>query len=460
MPDTKHDSRLSNVNEEHAVPNRAPEYQLMVFWRRPADGLDALLKQIEEQFVIKQIANLHWSKDRIVENFQRFYAMVEGHAYHKYTQAGMTPFLMVIVEDPSPTYEYRVAGGSGFKMVNAKSFDLKQKLRRQKGTSLHATTNHREFRRDLMYLTGQRAADYQPLSGAWDGTVEDLHQDIVGADGWRNLTEVFAVLNEAVDYVVLRNFEKLPNEHILGPHEDIDFLVEDVDAYHRAAAILNKEQAAHTKIGDRKIYFDFRAVEDFYYDPEWCRRLLRDKVLIRGFYALSQNDYFFSLLYHGHVHKPKISKDYGKRLLPIARSIGLDTITPEQIADPKYAAKMLSEFLKGNGYYLTRPNGCPAFNESFAASLSDVPFLYQSESNIYKEFMTLSGNAEHAVNFKSHIEALTEATKSRKWLLRNLAKRLGEYPADLLRRNLTKKQKDFLRPYVRRYTRYYEKPRH
>ena len=208
---------------------------------------------------------------------------------------------MVIVEDPSPTYEYRVAGGSGFKMVNAKSFDLKQKLRRQKGTSLHATTNHREFRRDLMYLTGQRAADYQPLSGAWDGTVEDLHQDIVGADGWRNLTEVFAVLNEAVDYVVLRNFEKLPNEHILGPHEDIDFLVEDVDAYHRAAAILNKEQAAHTKIGNRKIYFDFRAVEDFYYDPKWCRRLLRDKVLIRGFYAPSQNDYFFSLLYHGHV---------------------------------------------------------------------------------------------------------------------------------------------------------------
>ena len=64
MPDTKTDSRLSNVNEEHAVPNRAPEYQLMVFWRRPADGLDALLKQIGEQFVIKQVANLHWSKDR------------------------------------------------------------------------------------------------------------------------------------------------------------------------------------------------------------------------------------------------------------------------------------------------------------------------------------------------------------------------------------------------------------
>ena len=294
-----------------------------------------------------------------------------------------------------------------------------------------------------MYLLWQKADVYTKDLTEWDGRIKKINQDIIGANGWKNLVEVFDVLNEAVDYVVLRNFEELPNEHILGPHADIDFLVQDVDAYHRAAAILNKEQAAHTKIGERKIYFDFRSVDDFYYDPNWCRHLLKTKVFTRGF-AVNPHDYFFSLLYHGHVHKPKISKDYGERLIPIAKNIGLTGFTSEELINPESAAKILEQFLKGNGYFLTRPNGCPGFNGEFVARLNGTPMIYQSKSNIYTEFFSNMTLANGEVSLETML-------RSRRWLLRKLTSRILSFPIDYLRRTLSRKQKKQLKSFVKHF---------
>ncbi len=361
------------------MASTAPERHLLIFWRWPADRLEKTLAKIRERFDIEQVIFLRWTRERIVENFQRFYAMVSGHAYQKYTEAGAAPFLFVLVRDPNPVYQYRIAAGSGFKKVNINNFDLKQVLRRQGGTSLHATNNTREFRRDLMYLMGQAADDYHPPK--WDGdlgNIPEAHRDIVAADGWESLRQVFSVLEEAVNYVVLRNFDKLPDEHRHGEHGDIDLLVEDVDARNRAASILNKEQRAHTVVGGQKMYFDFRSVEDFYYDPEWCRRILRDRIRVRGFCVPNPEDHFFSLLYHGHVQKPAIAHDYIPKLIELAGEIGLDWITPEWLTDRDRAASLLRDWLKGNGYYLTRPNGCPQYNYKFAARLNNAPVLYQS----------------------------------------------------------------------------------
>ncbi len=175
------------------MPDSTPEHHLLVFWRWPADGLGNILDRIRERFEINRVVHLYWTEERIVDNFQRFYAMISGHAYQKFTEAGVLPFLLVLVTDHNPVYEYRVAAGSGFKKVNVHSFDLKQALRRQGRTSLHATNTPREFRRDLMYLMGQGAANYHPPP--WDGKIEEIHRDVIGADGWRSLAEVFSVLS-------------------------------------------------------------------------------------------------------------------------------------------------------------------------------------------------------------------------------------------------------------------------
>lgn len=411
------------------------EQHLFVFWRWPRDGMEGLLSQIREHFEINRVARLYWTQERIVDNFQRFYAMISGQAYQKYTEAGSLPFLFVLATDRDPVYGYRVAGGSGYKKVNIKSFDLKQRLRRQKGTGLHATNNSRELRRDYIYLMGEAASTIK--AETWDGTVEDVHRDIVAAEGWQSLSQVFSVLNEAIDYVVLRNFDKLPDEHRHGEHGDIDLLVEDVDAWNRGASILNKEQQAHTVVGDQKVYFDFRSVEDFYYDPEWCRDILRNKVMVRGFYVPNPEDHFFSLLYHGHVQKPKIAKDYIPRLLRIADEIGLEGVTEDAIRDPTKAAVLLSDWLKGRGYYLTRPNGCPQYNPDFAARVN-APFLYQSASNFYQELMAAGVAGGGSGDLAEQIRTFEANFMSRRFLVRALMNRLAHYPSDLRRRILSR----------------------
>ncbi len=381
VPQASGRSPLAAMTTKGPAAVGAPERHMLVFWRWPADRLEETLAKIGEHFEIDQVLLLHWTRERVVENFQRFYAMVSGQAYQKYTQTGAAPFLFVLVTDPKPVYGYRIAAGSGFKKVNIASFDLKQTLRRQGGTSLHATNDQREFRRDLMYLMGQSADEYHPPK--WDGdlsTIQNVHRDVIAADGWESLSQVFSVLNEAVDYVVLRNFAKLPDAHVHGAHGDVDLLLNDVEGRNRAASILNKEQNAGTIVAGRKVSFDLRSVEDLYYDPEWCRRILRDKIIVRGVCVPNPEDHFFSLLYHGHVQKPKISKDYIPTLMELAGEIGLDWITPEWLTDPDKAASLLGDWLKGNGFYLTRPTGCPQYNWKFVGRFTHAPFLYQSTS--------------------------------------------------------------------------------
>ena len=56
-----------------------------------------------------------------------------------------------------------------------------------------------------------------------------MTRDLTGTDSWDSLQELFYVMNATVDYVVLRNFECLPEAYTLRGHGDIDLLVHDYD---------------------------------------------------------------------------------------------------------------------------------------------------------------------------------------------------------------------------------------
>jgi len=406
------------------VPDSSAERHLLVFWRWPAERLEETLGKIQQKLDIEQVALLRWTPERIVENFQRFYAMISRHAYQKYEQAGASPFLFVLVTDKAPVYQYRIAPGSGFKRVNINTFDLKQVLRKQGGTSLHATNDQREFRRDLMYLMGQSATDYPPAK--WDGRMDNIpevRRDIVAADGWESLEQVFSVLNEAVSYVVLRNFDHLPNGKDQDATGDIDLLFEDADARNRAAGILNKEQKGTTIVGGRKVAFDFRSVEDFYFDPEWCRRILRDRIMVRGMYVPTPEDHFFSLLYHVHVQKRQSAAKYNSKLTELAQDIGLDWVTPEWLTKPQNAGSLIADWLKGNGFYLTRPGGWPQYDWRIVRRFHGAPVLYQS-SPIYKRIGHFMARRAWLRPLVPHLLALRR--KMKRLNIRKSAKNVAE----------------------------------
>ena len=116
-------------------------------------------------------------------------------------------------------------------------------------------------------------------------------------------------MNETLPYVVLRNFEKLPNEYISNEHGDIDLLVKDLNQtiYKTNAIKVHKDaNRVHYKINiaGKYVYFDFRCVGDNYYDENWQINILKNRIKSAGgFYIPSNEDHFYSLIYHALIHK-------------------------------------------------------------------------------------------------------------------------------------------------------------
>ena len=135
----------------------------------------------------------------------------------------------------------------------------------------------------------------------------------------KDLKDVFDVLNKTgVKYVVLRNFQGLPETAQLGAHGDLDLLVEDRDA---VASALGAEKCQtnplrvqyKVPVGDSYQLTDLRYVGDLYYPTEFAKAILAERVLHPGgFYIPRRDHYFWSLLYHAIIHKvgSKISQNY------------------------------------------------------------------------------------------------------------------------------------------------------
>jgi hypothetical protein len=74
--------------------------------------------------------------------------------------------------------------------------------------------------------------------------IKEIPKNIIGISGWKSLRELFFVMNNTLDYVVLRNFEELLDQNQSDKHLDIDFLVNDLD---QAVFILNAEKVYNQK---------------------------------------------------------------------------------------------------------------------------------------------------------------------------------------------------------------------
>lgn len=430
----------------------SPESHLFLLWRWPASRTGELLELIGKRFTIRVVTRLVWSAEHFDANIRRFYAKSAEQAQDKRKEFGDEPFLLIVVDDEAPCYRYRIDGSGGYKKVNINTFDLKSELRKE-GISLHVTDTLKEARRDIMLLTGRTMDDLLRDAVTWDGEIGELRSDVVGASGWKKLSQLFAVLNEAINYVVLRNFENLPDNHVVEEHGDVDLLVESLEGYLRAGAILNGNEGPWAEIGGQKIWFDLWQVESFYYDPSWSRKILSGRVLTRGFYAPGPEDYFFSLLYHAHIHRRTVPRDYGPRLAALARQIGLLNIVEEDLVDPEKAVELIGRYMRGQQFYLTWPENCPAYNEALASRVDGVRMMFQGSFQFLNEIGSAArekAKADLEERSQSRIVALQAEldvlrsqanwfktrSQSRRWLFRSLIRKVLDYPGDLRRRIL------------------------
>lgn len=334
------------------------ELNLFIIWEKAYYLKDKILNDINNKFQILKVYEIEWDKEKYSENLSRFYGEKLPKNSHKEKHCGTGPFTLVIVNDTKPLYKTRMTS-RGEEIVNINMFDAKQLYREWTGGGhkIHSTNSLEETNHDITLLFGKNADDFiKENKDPWNGIVERKKMNLIGSEGWKDINEVFYVLNSTCNYVVLRNFEDFPEAIELEEHQDIDILA---DNYVNISYILNAKMKSKlkyrvintVKINGHEVDFDFRYVGDNYYDEKWENSILSNRVLNKDlFYSPNEKDYFYSLLYHGLVHKIDVAEDYKIRLEGLAKNIGEKDFSiynkPELI---------LYNYLQRNGYRIVEP---------------------------------------------------------------------------------------------------------
>lgn len=352
-----------------------PELHLFILWEKAGPAKEAILRDIQASFDVLQVYQISWSPSLFSISLSRFYGQSLPPGCGKEESCGTGPFILAVVRDRQPSYAVRNTT-KGSALVNTRTFDIKARYRSLEGggVPIHATDTLRETTHDLVLLLGIGPAEFEASNpGLWTGVITPLSQDLVGSRGWESISALFSVLNNTVEYVVLRNFECLPHYYHMESHGDIDILTGD---YLNTRLVANAtpvfpdtHRVYHTvTIAGENVPFDFRYVGDHYYDIRWQKRMLESRILMEGgFFVPDAENHFYSLLYHAAVHKPDIGTDYSKRLRDMAVVLGIHLDGTCFFNDPSRLRSFLLDYMSRQGYWFTKPaDNSVFFNKAVA----------------------------------------------------------------------------------------------
>lgn len=342
------------------------ELHLMVLWSTSRHKEKEILEDIQQQLTVLETYDIQWTRELVIQNFSRFYGAKLSDILFKRKECGTGRFLLITLWDNAPVYELAETS-RGHEIVNTRMFNLKSKYRSWTGggSRIHATNSPEETNHDITLLLGKNSADYlQAKKSPWSGSHICLNQDLPGSTGWKNLHELFYVLNNTADYLVLRNHECLPHAFSTAEHGDIDILTrseQDTANLLNAKKVFDVSYRVHYKnqVAGTDVFWDIRSLGDDYYCEDWEEDMLQRRVLNEhGIYIQAPENYFYSLVYHASIHKCKIASDYYPRMqalydaLPDAPPIDVSSY-PANI-DAFYI--LLQQYMKEKGYTWPQPH--------------------------------------------------------------------------------------------------------
>lgn len=339
-----------------------PELHLFILWEHARAKETKILDDLKERFEILAHFEIHWPKETFSQNLTRFYGVNLPPGSDKEQHCGSGAFLAIIVRDNNPQYDIRPTS-KGLAWVNTTLFDAKALYRKWTGGGhrVHSTNTLEETEHNVTLLLGKNTDDLlESLTANDRERTQKITKELEGAKGWKSLDHLFYVLNASCTYLVLRNFEYLPDRYRSEEHGDIDLLVEDpqhVAHIVNAQKVFPEDFRVHyvTVIGNEKVYFDFRYLNDMYYDPAWANSLLSNRTFTKkNFFTPPPTDYFYSLLYHALWQKPRISEEYADKLSKLAKKIGLDA-SGDELSRPDFARSILLPYMMKHSYEFTLP---------------------------------------------------------------------------------------------------------
>lgn len=344
---------------------------ILIIWSNGDSKRKEILDDLRNSFEVIQTFKVHWDNSSFLKNLMVFYAhsqknlskaslkvLMKGKKKH----CGGQDFYVVVFKDCSPLYENRETS-SGVRLVNTHVFDKKQLYRSWTGGGhkIHCSNDRWETNKDLTLLFGLNTDDFCKKYGCdtHERSFEEefISHNCIGVGGYKDIQQFFYVLNNAIDYVVLRNHECLPEQYTIEGHGDIDLLVEHKNyMVHLTNAIpikhLRYRVCYNVSIGGVLVPFDFRYLGDNYYDSLWERNILKTRVYQeRGFYTPNIENQFYSLLYHAYVQKPEVRDDYIPKLITYGETAGINFVPSVE-----QGMSLIDSFFEKYTYEYIRPN--------------------------------------------------------------------------------------------------------
>lgn len=389
--------------QNHFTHNLNADFGCIVLWKSARPFLDKIRELLASEFEILLESEIEWSAKHFHSNAQRLYeAPIYTGSKPNEIQSiysdkiGDSKFILFIIKDSQPHYTYAQSVSGMIEMSNLNIVKAKYKMRDWISMAtgfkygVHSTNNIHEFFFQVPLLLGIER--FKLLLNSEKLTEPTIKKDLEGAEGWGNYSELFQILNLTSNYLVQRGFESLPNEN---PEKDIDFLT---DNYQRLASAIGAKQQKNqlykgeVLIKNEKISLDLRYVGDKYYDVNWQKEMLQNKVLQNDVFVPRADDYFFSLLFHAKVQKASVKEKYIGILENLSTSLSFDWYKNEYLEDDSMIGRILKGYYKSQGYSYENPIDKGVYkNKKIIAHLPIIetskikkPFKSRLKTNVIK----------------------------------------------------------------------------
>lgn len=331
------------------------ELHLFVLWEKARTHESEAIAEIEKTFEILQTYSITWSPYNVGKNFTRFYGESLPNNSHKALHCGSGEFKLIVVLDKNPVYEIRKTS-KGNRTVNINMFDTKAKLRSMTGGGhrIHGTDNETETRHDLVLLTGVSREDFLKKHTERKEDIV-IKQDLVGANGWNDFDELFYILNECSEYVVLRNAENINLDYFSKEGGDIDILTKNAIETKYILGDIDgiQSNAGHMKVDVQRniILFEVYQYGQNLYGVNFENHCFATKKMVKNLYTLDDESEMYALLYHALLYKKTFEAKHRDRILKKYPAYFNDPDTIEE-----KALGMLIDYFNKNNFKFIPPN--------------------------------------------------------------------------------------------------------
>jgi hypothetical protein len=284
------------------MTNPSSELHLILVWHNALGQAERILADAQESFTVCDVLRIHWSPEAFSRNLTKFYDDDLPPGSDKERHCGVGEFLLIVVEDDSPEHARRPVSRGGVERVSTKMHAAKARYRVWTGGGhrIHTSLDSREFARDSFLLLGRHAERYRP-GLVWDGSISDLHVDLVGTDGWDDAQQLARGLELTGPFVVL-------DRTAAG---DLTLLVED---FWSATVMATGAKPAEERfgrhelvVGGRPVTVELHEVGGGHLDPDWQADMLVRRVRnAEGLPVPAPADRLHYVLYRRLFHEPDL----------------------------------------------------------------------------------------------------------------------------------------------------------